>query len=275
MADGFRVLENGDYRITEADVFRITEHFTDAFSDLQAAGSLVADPTYINPILVGEVNVTSTGTLEAQGIRHQLADTSLTATGTLDSTSRIGKFAYLDVSAAGSITAVSTKHLYGEASMGVYGTHLFAGYDRFIGHSHNIIGTGLVVTGERVVAYRSSDLTSDSTLTVSGHVTRYGASALNATGSLVNQGLKLKPAFVDVNSEGTIVGTPKYTAKPLAALTATGTLAAAGTRIAFASTLYVKDTSWKVTTPYVKHSGSWKTPDYIYVKVSGAWQRVY
>lgn len=32
---------------------------------------------------------------------------------------------------------------------------------------------------------------------------------------------------------------------------------------------------WKISTPYVKHSGSWKLPDQIYIKQSGNWKRVY
>jgi hypothetical protein len=33
--------------------------------------------------------------------------------------------------------------------------------------------------------------------------------------------------------------------------------------------------SWKVSTPYVKHNGTWKLPDQIYIKQSGNWKRVY
>jgi hypothetical protein len=33
--------------------------------------------------------------------------------------------------------------------------------------------------------------------------------------------------------------------------------------------------SWKVSTPYVNHNGTWKTPDQIYIKQSGNWKRVY
>ena len=32
---------------------------------------------------------------------------------------------------------------------------------------------------------------------------------------------------------------------------------------------------WKISTPYVKHSGSWKLPEQIYIKQSGNWRRVY
>ena len=45
MADGFRVLENGDYRITEANVFRITERFDEGFSDHSGSGSLAVTGT--------------------------------------------------------------------------------------------------------------------------------------------------------------------------------------------------------------------------------------
>ena len=32
---------------------------------------------------------------------------------------------------------------------------------------------------------------------------------------------------------------------------------------------------WKISTPYVKHNGTWKIPDQIYIKQSGNWKRVY
>jgi hypothetical protein len=32
---------------------------------------------------------------------------------------------------------------------------------------------------------------------------------------------------------------------------------------------------WKISTPYVKHSGTWKIPDQIYIKKSGNWKRAY
>ena len=275
MADGFRVLENGDYRLTEANVFRITEHFTDGFGDLIASGSLNADPTLIEALWIGESNLTANGTLEAQGLRTTRGASDLNAIGSSVYASAVGKFAYADLNAIGSITALSSLKLFGFADLVVDELHLFAGYDKFIGHSHNFIGTGLVATVERVVGYRSSNLTSESSLSISGHVTRFGFSTLNATGSLVNQGLKLKPAFVDINSEGTIVGTPKYTGRPASALNATGTLVSEGTYIPFASTMYINDTTWKTSIPYIKHNGSWKIPNLIYKKVSGNWVRVY
>jgi hypothetical protein len=194
MADGFRVLENGDLRITEADVFRITEQFSDAFADLNAAGTLSADPTYINPTLYGFVDLNAAGTLASIGSTAKQGSVTLTGAGTLNS--------------------VGVQTFRPTADLSAVGSKVFAGYYKY-------------------------------------------------------QGL------ADLGGEGYIVSSANYRYKPLANLSADTTLAADGTKISFASTLYVKDTSWKVTTPYVKHNGSWKTPDLIYVKVSGAWQRVY
>lgn len=194
MADGFRVLENGDYRITEADVFRITEQFSDAFADLNAAGTLSADPTYINPTLYGFVDLNGTGTLASIGSTAKKAEVSLTSSGTIDS--------------------IAVQTFRSTADLSAVGSKVFAGYYKY-------------------------------------------------------QGL------VDLGGEGYIVSSPTYKVGALSNLSSSGSLSAEGTKISFSSTLYVKDTSWKVTTPYVKHNGSWKTPDLIYVKVRGAWQRVY
>ena len=64
MADGFRVLENGDSRITEASVFRITERFTLGEATLAGTGTLSASPTV--SFIVSSA-LTGTGTLAAIG----------------------------------------------------------------------------------------------------------------------------------------------------------------------------------------------------------------
>jgi hypothetical protein len=80
MADGFRVLENGDSRITEADVFRITERFYLGESSLSGAGSITSDPDLTT---LGATSLTGTGTLASVGTRIQPALSSVTGTGTI------------------------------------------------------------------------------------------------------------------------------------------------------------------------------------------------
>lgn len=71
MADGFRVLENGDSRITEASVFRITERFTLGEANLAGTGTLSASPTIT---FIVSSALTGTGTLAAVGIRIHNAE---------------------------------------------------------------------------------------------------------------------------------------------------------------------------------------------------------
>lgn len=291
MPDGFRILENGDYRITEADVFRITERFDEGFSDLNGSGSLAVIGSLkqlaffdissegifsATPILKGAglTSLTGSGSITITAIQTQVAASNLNATGSIDEAGAVGSFAYMSVSATGSLAATGFNKLNGLADLQLIGTHLFAG-DRRIGHSHNFEASGVVSADATVKAYRSSDLTSSSSVDVSGQRIKYGLSALTGTGSITTTELiKFLNSF---NKSGTgsisVIGNAKN--KGNANLTNTSTLAAIGTEIDFTSTLYVKDTTWKVATPYVKHNGSWKVPDIIYNKVNGTWTRVY
>jgi hypothetical protein len=291
MPDGFRILENGDYRLTEADVFRITERFDEGFSDHSGTGSLAvigllkrkgffdissegifsATPTLK---ATGATNLSGTGSIAVIGGRKQIGLSNLNATGSITEVSRIVKIGLFDRSGTGSIAVIGTGKLKGFADLQLIGTHLFAG-DRRIGHSHNFEAAGTVAADAIVKAYRSSDLTSTSSLAAIGLIRRFGLSALNATGTIASIGLRKLPGLYNQSGIGTLSSDSDVKAIVSANLSGTGTLAADGTRLGFNSTLYVKDTSWKVTTPYVKHLGSWKVPDLIYVKVSGAWTRVY
>jgi hypothetical protein len=48
------------------------------------------------------------------------------------------------------------------------------------------------------------------------------------------------------------------------------------TLITFSQNMYYNvGGSWKISTPYVNHNGTWKLPDQIYIKQSGNWKRVY
>ena len=105
MADGFRVLENGDYRITEADVFRITEHFDDAFSDLSGSGSLVIQGSLTQRASYDE---SSEGIFSATPVLKNAGLSSLTGTGTLGPTGSLTQLGYTSLTGAGSISDISS-----------------------------------------------------------------------------------------------------------------------------------------------------------------------
>jgi len=78
MADGFRILENGDSRITEASVFRITEKYVEVFSSLSATGSLIADSDLT---AFGYTSLTGTSSIASIGLRTQSGASSFIGVG--------------------------------------------------------------------------------------------------------------------------------------------------------------------------------------------------
>lgn len=315
MADGFRVLENGDYRIIEAGYFRITEKFDTAESDLNATGSLTASGISTQyaftdsiagegifsatPILLstGATSLQGTCSLTADGTRTTLGAFSLSASGTLVNDPQIGKFAYADLQGSSSLASDATvtiyavdcvasstlaasadKKLFGFADMGVYGTHLFAG-DRKIGHTHNFEANGTVFADGLVTRPASTSLSATGSVSTIGTYKANGVVGLTCTGTISSiGGLDLSGA-TSLTAEGDFSFSPiaYLIFTPSKNLTATGTIGLTDTYTPFSSEIYIREGgTWKqVSDIYVKHSGTWKIPVMIYKKVSGSWQRVH
>lgn len=293
MADGFRVLENGDYRITEADVFRITEKFSEAFSDLTASGSLSSLQSlkqvgffdnggegYCTSSATltkyGASNLISTGTLSDIGNLKASGSSSFTGTGTLDSTGRVVKFIFSNLSATGTASFDGHTTYRTTVDMQAIGSEAFFSIGKFIGHVHNFNGVASITEDSRLVAYRNSDLQATGSMTVIPDLTLNGVTSLNATSSISPLGYRIKFGESALSGAGTIAADGDVRLGGSTSLNASGSISPEGTLIPFTSTMYVKVSgAWKTSTPYVKHAGTWKIPEYIYKKVSGTWTRVY
>lgn len=320
MADGFRVLENGDSRIseagefrvtegylwdgprvteasdpriTEADVFRVTEKFIEGESSFTGSGSLstVGQATLkaywdnggeayftVTPLkrLYGIAPLNGAGTLTNDGVLTMPVSSTFTGTASIASSATVGKYGFSALTSSGSLDVVSTLTLNGLADLSVLGSHAFAGYDRFIGHTHNFEGFGSVSTSGNIIGYRSSNLNAIGSLSPLQALKATGSSSVNAVGTLSPSGTRIRYGLANFNGAGSLasIGTPKFYA--VFNKTGTGSLASDGTKIDFSSTMYYKvGTTWKTTTPYVKRSGVWSTPVAVYKNISGNWKRVY
>lgn len=291
--DGPRITESGDIRITEAGVFRVTEKFIEGLNDLQAAGSLVALQSYktkgywdngaegycVSVALrttLGLTDLNGTGSISPDADLKMPVSSTFTGTASIASSATVGKYGFSALTSSGSLDVVSTLTLNGLADLSVLGSHAFAGYDRFIGHTHNFEGFGSVSTSGNIIGYRSSNLNAIGSLSPLQALKATGSSAFNATGTLSPSGTRIRYGLADFSGTGslTVVGIPKFYA--VLNKTGTGSLASDGTKIDFSSTMYYKvGAYWKTTIPYIKRSGVWSTPVAVYKKISGSWKRVY
>lgn len=300
MADGFRVLENGDYRIIEAGYFRITEKFDTAESDLNATGSLSASGistqyAFTDAIggegyfvkvatlkVTGLSSLSGVGSLSVIGSKNSFGESSLSASGTLVNDPQIGKFANADLQASGSFASDATvtvyavdcvasstlaasadKKLFGFAALDVLGTHVFAG-DRKIGHTHNFEAFG--------------------TVSADGLVTRPASTSLNATGSVSTIGTYKANGVVGLTGTGTINSIGGLDLSGATSLTAEGdfsyglfpiptlTLNGKSNLTATGSTTIAETLDPFVTEIYVKQNDTWKDVVDPYVKHNGTWK---
>lgn len=134
MADGFRILENGDLRITEATIFRITEKYTEAFSELTATGSISAAGTK-NVVHKGSIFFESSGSKLFAGVLKKRASSLLNSTG---SSLYAGSKLYTGLSSlisTSSISILGNQTYLGSSVLSSEGSKVFVGYKRKYGLS--------------------------------------------------------------------------------------------------------------------------------------------
>jgi len=242
MADGFRILENGDLRLTESSDSRITENFIEASSSLAAVGSKVSSGV---GVLFGANNLTALGTVAT-------------------------------------VSALSTT---GAASLSGAGSSLNVGYQTFP---------------------TAASLVASSSIAGLGDVKIIANAAVTATGSLVNQGLRIqyvnsslstvgsqlaaaeKTLFGVISAEDfettrvlengdtrvTEAGDTRITFDKVNNII--GSIVSEPTHTVFTSTAYYNDDdTWKTFIPYVKYGGAWKDNVRIYKNQNGTWKRSY
>lgn len=123
MADGIRILENGDIRVTELSDFRITENYVaiEATASLTGTGTLSARAGGKVP---ATVSLTGTGTLSASGGVSKLATVALQGTGTLTANADVLFIRNASASLSAGSTLTATSKITGTkwATMGLLGT---------------------------------------------------------------------------------------------------------------------------------------------------------
>lgn len=242
MADGFRILENGDLRLTESSDSRITENFIEASSSLGAIGSKLSSGIQT---LFGANDLTASGTIAPLGnatiqasvsiqgagsslnVGYQTFPTaaSLTASSSIAGLGDVKIIANAAVSATGSLSNIGLRTRYGASSLSTAGSQIAAAEKTLFG----------VVSAEDFETVRILE-NGDTRVTEAGD-TRI---TLDATNNII----------------GSIVSEPTHTV--------------------FTSTAYYNDDdTWKTFIPYVKYGGAWKNNVRIYKNQNGTWKRSY
>jgi len=242
MADGFRILENGDLRLTESSDSRITENFIEASSSLAAVGSKVSSGV---GVLFGANNLTALGTVatvsalsttgaaslsgagSSLNVGYQTFPTaaSLVASSSIAGLGDVKIIANAAVSATGSLSNIGLRTRYGASSLSTAGSQLAAAEKTLFG----------VISSEDFETTRVLE-NGDTRVTEAGD-TRITFDKVN-------------------NIIGSIVSEPTHTV--------------------FTSTAYYNDDdTWKTFIPYVKYGGAWKDNVRIYKNQNGTWKRSY
>lgn len=241
--EGYRVLENGDLRVSESGVSRSTEGFNEGEVSLSAVGSKVTASVFG---AIGNFNGEGVGTLVT----------------------------------VGQVIRKGSNTLIGEASLEATGIHAQQGYSEFVGVGSQAGQGGavraavgalegisvLAPTGDRI-KYGTSDLTgagSTSTLPIKingGSYLGYSEEAIRVT----------ETGDTRVTEDGNI----RITA-PLVYNQAEGTLVGASDKTQFNTVAYVKQSGvWKRMIPNAKHEGVWKEAMKMYKKINENWKRIY
>lgn len=241
--EGFRLLENGDLRVSESGVLRSTEGFNDADVSLTAVGSKLTASVFG---AIGSVQLDSTSTLVSNPKAIKRTTVPLDSSGTVE--------------ALGSSFQNAFSSLVGVGSQGTSGHAVRAAVGALQGSSV------LTPTGDRI-RYALSNLQGVGTQVASGLRIRYGIysgfneEAIRVTSSgdtrVTEDGnIRITGPLVYNEAEGTLVGISDFTK--------------------FNSLAYVKkDGVWYRMTPNAKHEGAWKVPTRSYKNINGNWKRIY
>jgi hypothetical protein len=132
MAEGFRISESGDLRVTEASVSRTTEGFEVGESALSASGS-VASVSYLST--TGSASLSGQGSKLSAGYSTLEPTVSLSAVGSLSDTAQVVLLAEAPMVATGTMAPVdSLRTAFGEAPLSATGSKAAAGLKTLFGN---------------------------------------------------------------------------------------------------------------------------------------------
>jgi len=148
MANGFRILENGDSRITEADVFRVTERFTTADTLLTGTGSSSFD-SKIRTIVTQPLVASSQ--LQAIAVVTYREGFSLAALGSIASTGIIKKLVFSNLNANSLVSFKGTNRYFVNSSLVNNSTIVSSSKLITQGSVSLVSGSSKVSAGERIL----------------------------------------------------------------------------------------------------------------------------
>ena len=304
MADGFRILENGDIRITQSSDSRITENFVEAFASVSASSSTSS---------VGLITKYGFSDLAILGSKLSAAERTLFGHSEFNSTGTITDVVTMDYSGATSLTGTATfaplgtgrsqadVSLVGEAS-----TNIYPNTTSLVFSSLQSVGSKLGI-GTRI-QFPTVNLVSAGAVSAIGYRNQLAESSLTTQGSKLSIGIRIQYGLFDKTGTGTLSpsaikilnasitsgtdvvtritesgdirvlenGTDTRTAIEAYGNIIFATIVGNPSKTFFSSQPYYKDAgTWKDMLPYVKWNGAWTNNIKIYKHTNGAWKRSY
>lgn len=242
MADGFRILENGDLRLTESSDSRITENFIEASSSLAAVGSKLSS-----------------------GIQTLFGANNLTASGTVAPTSALTTRGAASLSGAGSSLNVGYQTFPTATSLVASSSIASLGDVKLIVNANLQSDTTLSNIGLRI-RYGASSLSTNGSQLAAAEKTLFGV--------ISNESIEYVRVLENGDSRITEASDSRITQTELSNYITTS-IVSASDLTKFTSTAYYKDGLWKEFIPYVKYNGAWRDNVRIYKNQNGTWKRSY
>jgi len=242
MADGFRILENGDLRLTESSDSRITENFIEASASLAAVGSKASSGVGVlfgansfvgtgtvtplaNLTTTGEASLAGAGSSLNAGYQTFPTTVSLTASSSIASLADVKIIAESNLASTGTLANTGLRIRYGESSLSTVGSQLAAAEKTLFGN----VQAGAV---EYIRVLENGDT----------RITEAGDTRINLT--VQNDII----SSMVVGSDLTV-----FTSEPY----------------------YKQNDTWKSFIPYVKYNDAWMNNVRIYKNLNGTWKRSY
>lgn len=304
MADGFRILENGDIRFTESSDTRITENFVEAFANVLASSSTSS---------VGLITKYGFSDLNVLGSKISAAERTVFGYSEFNSTGTITDVVRMDYLGATSLTGTATLaplatgrsaanvSLLGEAS-----TNIYPNTTSLVFSSLQAVGSKLGVSTR--IQFPTVNLVSAGAVSAIGYRTQVAESSLTTQGSKLSVGIRIQYGLFDKTGTGTLSpsaikilngfiasgttdvtritesgnirvlenGTDVRTGIQAEGNIIAATMVGSGAVTLFSSEPYYKEAgTWKDFIPYVKWNGAWTGNIKIYKHTNGAWKRSY
>ena len=242
MADGFRILENGDLRLTESSDSRITENFIEASSSLAAVGSKLSS-----------------------GIQTLFGANNLTASGTVATASALTTTGAASLSGAGSSLNVGYQTFPTATSLVASSSIASLGDVKLIVNANLQSDTTLSNIGLRI-RYGASNLSTVGSQLAAAEKTLFGV--------VSSEDFETVRVLENGDTRVTEAGDTRITLDSANAIV--GSIVSEPTHTVFTSTAYYNDNNtWKSFIPYVKYGGAWKDNVRIYKNQNGTWKRSY